>query len=264
MRALLIRGMITGLVAAAVGLLVAWIYGEPQVAHAIAFEESHAGAHEHGEEVVSRTVQRTAGLVTAMAVYGAAIGGLFSVVFAFAQGRLASVSGPLGARATAALVASLGFVAVVLVPALKYPPTPPAVGDPGTIGGRTSLYFGMVALGVLGTVAAVIVYGRLLPRLGTWNAATVAAVGFAVVVAGVFRLTPRPDAIPEGFPGTVLWDFRIASLGTQLALWATLGLLFGYLTERASGGAGRSLRTSPRLAAPGSTGSSYAERTHPG
>jgi predicted cobalt transporter CbtA len=224
--------MITGVVAAAGGLLVAWIYGEPQVAHAIAFEESHA-AHEHGAEVVSRTVQRTAGLITAMVVYGAAIGGLFSIAFAFAQGRLSSRSGPLGARATSAWVALLGFVAVILVPSLKYPPTPPAVGDPGTIGGRTALYFGMVALGVLGTVAAVIVYGRLLPRLGTWNAATVGAAGFVIVVAAVFRVTPRPDAIPEHFPGTVLWDFRIASLGVQVVLWSVLGLLFGYLTERA-------------------------------
>jgi predicted cobalt transporter CbtA len=234
MRSLLIRGMITGLAAAAAGLLIAWIHGEPQVAHAIAFEESRAEAsHDHGAEVVSRTVQQTAGLITAMAVYGAAIGGLFSIAFAFAQGRIGSRSGPLSPRATAGLVATLGFVAVVLVPFLKYPPTPPAVGDPGTIGGRTTLYFGMVALGVLGTVATAIVYGRLLPRLGTWNAATASAAGFAIVVAAVFRLTPHPDAVPEGFPGTVLWDFRIASLGVQVVLWATLGLLFGYLTERA-------------------------------
>ncbi|WP_344589690.1 CbtA family protein [Actinomadura vinacea] len=235
MRPLLVRGMIAGLVAAAAGLLVAWIYGEPQVANAISFEEAQAAA-EHGaaghaeeEEVVSRTVQQTVGLVTAMAVYGTAIGGLFSIAFAFAHGRI----GTLGARATSGLVALLGFTAVVLVPFLKYPPTPPAVGNPGTIGGRTALYFGMVALGVLATVAAVIVFGRLAARLGTWSAAIVSTAGFAAVVAVVFRLTPRPDAVAEGFPATVLWDFRIASLGVHVVLWATLGLLFGALTERA-------------------------------
>jgi predicted cobalt transporter CbtA len=253
MGTLLVRGMLAGLVAAAAGLVIAWIYGEPQVAHAIAFEESRAASHEHGEEVVGRTVQRTAGLITAMAFYGAAIGGLFAIAYAFAQGRIATSSGgTLGARATAALVALLGFAGVVLVPALKYPPTPPAVGDPATIGGRTVLYFGMVALGVLGTVAAVIVYGRLLPRLGAWNAATVTAAGFAIAVAVVFRLTPRPDtAVPEGFPGTVLWDFRVASLGVQVVLWATLGLLFGYLTERALQ---RGSNTqSPHISPPGGT-----------
>jgi predicted cobalt transporter CbtA len=231
MRSLLVRGMLAGLAAAALALVVAWLYGEPQVDQAIAVEEAKAAAaHEgHEPEVVSRTVQKTAGLITAIGVYGVALGGLFTIAFAFAYGRI----GPFGARATAALVALAGFVAVEVVPFLKYPPTPPAVGNPDTIGGRTALYFGMVALGILAVVAAVIVYHRLVSRLGVWNAAVATAAGFAVVMALVYRLTPTPDAIPEGFPATVLWDFRIASLGIRVVLWATLGLLFGALTERA-------------------------------
>ncbi|MFC6878813.1 MULTISPECIES: CbtA family protein [Actinomadura] len=231
MRSLLVRGMAVGLAAGALALLVAWLYGEPQVGHAIAFEEAKAhAAHEaHEAEVVSRTTQKTAGLITAMAVYGVALGGLFSIAFAFAYGRL----GALGARATAGLVALAGFVAVELVPFLKYPATPPAVGNPGTIGSRTTLYFGMTLLGILATTAAVIVCRRLVPRLGVWNASIATGAGFAVVVAAVYRITPKPDAIPEHFPATVLWDFRIASLGVQAVLWATLGLAFGYLTERA-------------------------------
>ncbi|MFI6520207.1 CbtA family protein [Spirillospora sp. NPDC050679] len=240
MRSLLVRGMLAGLAAAAVALAIAWIYGEPQVGHAIAFEESRAAAehahqaggaagHHAEEEVVGRTVQRTAGLITALGFYGVAVGGLFAIAFAFAYGRL----GALGARATAALVALAGFVAVVLVPFLKYPATPPAVGNPDTIGGRTALYFGMVALGILATAAAVIAGRRLAPRLGTWNASIVSTLGFAAALAVVYRLTPEPDAVADGFPATVLWDFRIASLGVQVALWATLGLLFGHLTERA-------------------------------
>lgn len=230
MRALLVRGMLAGLAAAALALVVAWLYGEPQVGHAIAFEEARAHAEHagHEPEAVSRGVQKTAGLITAMAVYGVALGGLFSIAFAFASGRL----GRLGARATAALVALAGFVAIELVPFLKYPATPPAVGNPATIGSRTALYFCMMALGVLATTAAVIVCRRLVPRLGAWNAITVTAVGHAVLLAVVYRLTPKPDAVPEHFPATVLWNFRIASLGVQLVLWATIGLLFGYLTER--------------------------------
>lgn len=230
MRALLVRGMLAGLAAAALALVVAWLYGEPQVGHAIAVEEARAHAEHtgHDPEVVGRTVQKTAGLITAMAVYGTALGGLFSIAFAFASGRL----GRLGTRATAALVALAGFVAIELVPFLKYPATPPAVGNPTTIGSRTALYFCMMALGVLATTAAVIVCRRLVPRLGAWNAITVTAVGYAVLLAVVYRLTPKPEAVPEHFPATVLWDFRLASLGVQLVLWSTIGLLFGYLTER--------------------------------
>ncbi|WP_329519830.1 CbtA family protein [Spirillospora sp. NBC_01491] len=231
MRSLLVRGMLAGLAAAAIALLIAWLYGEPQVGHAIAYEEAKAHtAHEgHEAEVVGRTMQRTGGLITAMAFYGVALGGLFSIAFAFAHGRL----GALGARATAGVVALAGFVAVELVPFLKYPATPPAVGDPETIGSRTALYFGMVLLGVLATTAAVIARHRLAPGLGGWNATIVTAVGFAVVIAVFYRITPKPDAVADGFPATVLWDFRVASFGVQLVLWATLGLLFGYLTERA-------------------------------
>ncbi|GAA2573572.1 CbtA family protein [Actinomadura fulvescens] len=247
MRTLLIRGMLAGVAAAALALMIAWIYGEPQVGHAISFEESRAAAHEHGEEVVSRTVQKTTGLITAMVFYGVAVGGLFAIAFAFAYGRI----GALGARATAALVALGGFVAIVGVPFLKYPPTPPAVGNPDTIGSRTALYFGMVALGVLATTAAVIVQRRLLPRLGTWNATIAATAGFAVVVAVVYRFTPKPDAVADGFPATVLWDFRMASLGIQVVLWATLGLLFGALTERSLDQ--RTSTQSPHISPPGGT-----------
>ena len=40
------------------------------------------------------------------------------------------------------------------------------------------------------------------------------------------------DEVAGGFPATLLWRFRLASLGTQAVLWTTLGLLFGALTER--------------------------------
>jgi hypothetical protein len=35
------------------------------------------------------------------------------------------------------------------------------------------------------------------------------------------------------FPAVVLWKFRMASLGAQFILWATLGVLFGASAERA-------------------------------
>ncbi|RMI46910.1 hypothetical protein EBO15_05505 [Actinomadura harenae] len=228
MRALLVRGMLVGIAGAALALVVAWIYGEPQVGAAISFEEAHAGHAGHEPEVVSRAVQKSAGLITAVGFYGVAIGGIFAIAFAFAYGRL----GALHARATAALVALLGFAAVEGVPFLKYPATPPAVGNPDTIGSRTALYFGMVAIGIATVVGAVIVCRRLVPRFGTWNAVTLSAVAFALVNAVLFQVTPKPDAIPEHFPAETLWDFRIASLGMQAVLWATLGLLFGWLTER--------------------------------
>ena len=38
--------------------------------------------------------------------------------------------------------------------------------------------------------------------------------------------------VPAAFPATALWRFRLASVGVQAVLWATLGIGFGALTER--------------------------------
>ena len=121
-RNLLVRGMLAGLIAAALALVFAWIFGEPQVGAAIALEENagHAGhaaeavatAASADPEPVSRGAQSTIGLATALGLYGVAIGGVFALVFAFAYGRL----GALGARATAALIGLGAFVTVELVP----------------------------------------------------------------------------------------------------------------------------------------------------
>jgi len=52
--------------------------------------------------------------------------------------------------------------------------------------------------------------------------------------------------VPADFPAVVLWKFRMASFGLQALMWATLGLLFGWLAERrlkpAPGRPARSLR----------------------
>src|SRR4051812_30284258 len=120
MRSLLVRGMLAGLAAALIAYVVAWFFGEPQVASAISFEEAKAAAAGEGAgpALVSRPIQETAGLLTGLVVYAVALGGFFSIAYAFAHGRL----GTLGARGTAALVAAAGLILVYVVPLLKYPP----------------------------------------------------------------------------------------------------------------------------------------------
>jgi predicted cobalt transporter CbtA len=230
-RTLLVRGMIVGAVAGVAAFLFAYLFGEGPITDAIAFEEAHAapaapGEHEH--ELVSRTVQSTAGLATASIVYGVALGGLFAIAVAVALGRI----GRLSARATAALVALAGFVGVALVPFLKYPANPPATGNADTLQQRTGLYFLMIVIGVAAVIGALVVSRSLQPRFGTWNAAILAVVGATVVVGAAIALLPAVNEVPDGFAPVLLWQFRLASLGTQAVTWATLGLLFGYLTER--------------------------------
>ncbi len=245
-RTLLIRGMLVGFLA---GLLVfgfARVFGEPQVDRAIAFEaamddarikaDAARGIHDVAEpELVSRPMQASYGLLTGVMVYGTAFGGLFALVFAFANGRLVA----LGPRAVSGLLGLLGFVAFYMVPNLKYPANPPSVGHPDTIGLRTELYVVMMALSIAAMVVAVMLCRRLALRYGAWSAATIAAASYIAAVAVAAWALPAINEVPGDFPAVVLWNFRTDSFGMQLLLWTTLGLGFGVLIGRADADRGR-------------------------
>jgi predicted cobalt transporter CbtA len=132
-----------------------------------------------------------------------------------------------------------------LVPFVAYPPNPPAVGHPDTIGMRTELYFIMLAISIIIAVAAVLVGRRLAARWGTWYAALSGIAGYLLVTITAIALLPTYSEVPADFPATVLYEFRMASLATQLSLWATIGLALGELLHR------RQNRTDLQLTAPG-------------
>ncbi|MER6563096.1 CbtA family protein [Streptomyces sp. NPDC001027] len=227
-RNLLVRGMLAGLAAGVLALVVAYFLGEPNVDSAIGFEESHAPAHEHEVELVSRSLQSTAGLATGVLVYGVALGGIAALAYCFALGRV----GRFTPRATALLLSGAALLTVYVVPFLKYPANPPAVGDHDTIAKRTTLYFLMMVLGVLLAVAAVIAGRRLAPRLGAWYATVVAVLGFTVVIGLAYAFLPSVNEVPTDFPAALLWRFRLSSLALQITMWAGFGLVFGELAER--------------------------------
>jgi predicted cobalt transporter CbtA len=230
-RNLLLRGMLAGVLAGILAVCFATVFGEPQIELAIGFEAlmKHAAGHPPELELVSRAVQRSFGLLAAGVASGAALGGIVAVVFAFTYQRI----GRLGPRALAALLGAAGFIAIVLVPQLKYPANPPSIGEPETIGVRTALYFEMMLIAVAALVLAVLLGRRLLTRLGGWNASLIATLGFICIVASVQFVLPDVNEVPEGFPAVVLWRFRLASLGTQFVLWASFSVIFGVLAERA-------------------------------
>lgn len=226
MRTLLVWGLLAGLLAGVLAFGFASVFGEPPVEAAITLEEQGAHDHEAGEEAppVSRDVQRTVGLAIATCAFAVALGGLVALAFAFAYGRI----GSLGPRATAFTVTAVGFVAVVLVPYVTYPPNPPAVGHAETIGDRTAAYFGMMAISVVLVIVAV-----YLARTG-WLAAVGAGIAYVVAVSVAAAVLPSFNEVPDDFPAQTLWDFRLASLGTQVVLWATIGIAFAALLQRAT------------------------------
>ena len=231
LRTLLICGLLAGLCGGLLAAGFARVVGEPPLDQAIAWEAAQsvpAGEEAHAD-VVSRAVQSSVGLTVGAVVYGIALGGLFALVFAGAYGRV-SRAGPLW---TAIGLAAAGLVVIYVVPYVKYPPNPPGIGDPATIGERSALYFGMVAISVLAAIAALRVRGGLVERFGGDGATLGAIATFLVVVVAAGLVMPGVSEVPSTFPATTLWSFRLGSLGTQMVMWATIGVVFAVGAQRA-------------------------------
>jgi predicted cobalt transporter CbtA len=226
-RGLLIRGMLAGLAAGVLAFFFGKILGEPHIEKAIAFEE--ATSPPSGEApLVSRGMQSTLGLLTATVVYATALGGIFALVFAAVYGRI----GKADARTTAAVLALAGFTVIFLVPFTKYPSNPPAVGNDDTIGYRTKIYFVMIAISVFAAIAALRLGRDFVRRLGPFSGVLAAVGAFIALVAAGELIMPSLDEIPKNFPASVIWHFRLATLGIQTVIWATLGLGFGAAAQR--------------------------------
>ncbi|GAA4717688.1 CbtA family protein [Nocardioides conyzicola] len=240
-RALLVRGLLVGLLAGFATFLVAYEVGEPHVQTAIALEEAGSAAdaphaedatagHTHEEDgtVVSRHDQRTWGLLTGTLVVGTALGGIVALLAAAAVGRLGRMT-PGQSTATVALI---GFVSFALVPFLKYPATPPAVGNGETIGDRTSWYFAFMLISLAFAALSTLLAVRVAENSGAY-AGVLSGVGLyvvAMVVAG--QLLPTVNEIGD-FPADVLWYFRRASLITFATMWAVIGIgLTGLIGRR--------------------------------
>ena len=263
---LIARGLLSGALAGLVAYVFARIFAEPQIQKAIDYESARdaaqaaldkaAGLHPEVEhaEVFTRTVQADVGLGVGLILFGAAMGLLVAVVYALCLGR----TGGLRPRPLALLVAGAGFVALYLVPFVKYPANPPSIGHAETIRERTSLYLVMIAAGVVFLVGAVLLGRWLAARLGNWTATLIAAGAFVVAVGVVMLLlpalgdlsynkahfprssseTPQPLRAPDGtivfpgFPADVLFYFRMYSVGAQALMWTVIGLVFAPLAER--------------------------------
>jgi hypothetical protein len=260
------RGLLAGALAGLVAFCFARIFAEPVIAKAIAYENGRDAAQAAlnraaglpvdpaGPDLFSRTVQSNIGIGVGLIGFGAAMGALYSVVYLLCLGRVGKVQ----PKVLALLVAGAGLAGIYLVPYLKYPANPPAIGHPETIKPRAALYLTMVVCSVAFILVAVWLGRRLAPRFGTWNAALLSGLGFAAAIGVVMAIlpslgelsanvhayghhateTPLPLTDPKGnivypgFPADTLFSFRFYSICNQVILWGTLGLAFGPMAER--------------------------------
>ncbi|WP_028933885.1 CbtA family protein [Pseudonocardia spinosispora] len=268
-RALVLRGVGAGALAGLIAFLFARIFAEPVIQAAIDYEGARDEAQqalnkaaglpveEAGPELFSRAVQGNLGIGLGMVLFGAGVGALFAVAFCLAWGR----TGALKPRSLVMLTSLGCFTTLYLVPFVKYPANPPAIGHEDTISDRAGLYLVMVVGSVVASLIALWAGQRLAERLGNWNA-TLAGIGVFIVLSGLLMAvlpslgqlqvnidqygnlateTPQPLRNPEGaivFPGfdpDALYSFRLYSLAAQALLWTVLGLVFAPLADRVLG-----------------------------
>lgn len=264
-RALIVRGLLCGAVAGLLMFVFARIFSEPQIQKAIDYESGRdaaqalldkaAGlpAETAQPDIFSRTIQADVGMGVGMIAFGIAMGALFAVVYTVCLGRV----GNLAPRSLAVLVAAAGFLGIYLVPFLKYPANPPAIGHADTIRQRSVLYLIMVLFSLLFLALVVWLGQRLKPRFGNWNASLLAAAVFIAATGLAMALlpsfgelagnetyghfateTPQPltnssgAIVYPGFPADVLFDFRLYSVAGQVVLWSAIGLMFAPLAHR--------------------------------
>jgi predicted cobalt transporter CbtA len=226
---ILLRGLLAGLIAGVLAGGFAFLFGEPTIDAAIAVEHATAAAHDHGgEPAVGRTAQK-GGLILATTLYGVAMGGLLATGYTLLRRRLRTTD---DGRAALGLAAA-ALLGAVLVPFGKYPPNPPAVGNPATIDQRTLSYLAILVIGLVAVWAAVVAFRAPPARAAEWVRATAAAGAFTAVVTTGYAMLPHVDEVPATFPPSLLYTFRITSLGTQVVLWTVLGLAFAALLTRA-------------------------------
>ncbi len=220
---------LVGVGAGLASALLLSVTGEPLVRQAIAIEAARSAAPAVAEpELVSRAAQSGPGLFAALGLIGA----VFGVLLALTSWGLRRAQPDPFRRSVWAGV--LLFGSITLLPWLKYPPNPPAVGDPDTIVRRQALYVSLIALSLALGLLGVALAGRL-RRAGWPEPRRVAVVAFAGALAVGLALAALPAAPdPVTVPATLIWRFRLSSLGGNAVLWAVLSVGFGLLAAEGS------------------------------
>ena len=266
----ILRGAISGFLAGIIGFVFAKIFAEPYINKAINYESGRDAAiaavvkaegitlSPDGPEYFSRTVQSTWGLATGIIAFSTAMGALVAVAYLVLHGRF-----NIRPRTLVLIITGFGFLAVYLVPFVKYPANPPSIGHTFTIATRTALYLTMVGCSLLFLILAAVLGRRLQSRFGTFNATLIAGAAFIVAISIVIGLlpslghlaankrvdgsigygpsatetplpvtNPRGQIVYPGFPADVLWKFRFYSLLAQMIVWGAIGLIFSALLGR--------------------------------
>ena len=218
---IILRGALSGVIAGILGFAFARVFAEPVIDKAIAYESRRddvlaalnkaAGrvVAPDGPEIFSRTIQSTIGIATGIIVFSAAMGALVAVAYLVLHGRFR-----IRPRNLAWMIAGFGFLGVYLLPSVKYPANPPAIGHTFTITTRGQLYLSVVACSLILLGLAACLARKLAPRFGLLGAVLIAAVAFLVVYGVVIGLLPSLGDLPGNVAASSQFGYARAATET--------------------------------------------------
>jgi hypothetical protein len=243
-----IRYLVPGAVAGVAVFAFSRVMIEPLIGAAVDYEgaREHAesllagGDHEHGHELFTRAVQENVGAAVGVVVFGIVMGVLFAVAYTVIRTVLERGGFRPDPTGLALLLSAGMFVAIVVMPSLKYPANPPTVGLEDTVGARSSSFLTITVISVVAAciaVAAALAWSR---RWGPWRATALAVGGYVAVILCAMALLPSFHEVPgplsgpnglvlDGFPAELLAEFRLYSLVNQALMWLVIGATWACL-----------------------------------
>jgi predicted cobalt transporter CbtA len=223
----LLAGAIAGTILGAINQVAV----EPYINHAVELEMQNTNQSSqiiNPAEFTAYRLWQRGGEIVAGTILGLSIGSLFGIVFAYTH---SSVPGSNNKK-KALIVAGIMWFVLFLIPALKYPANPPAVGDPETIYYRQSLYVAFLAISGFSALGLAFLY-RKMGALNIKKAIIPAA--YAAIISGAYLAMPaNPD--PINAPMDLLMGFRITSAITISMFWGLLGVIFGTFWDKLNPG----------------------------
>jgi predicted cobalt transporter CbtA len=231
----LLAGAIAGTILGAINQVVV----EPYIDHAIELEMLQQNTTAQSGQVITNPAEFAAyrfwqkgGEIIAGTILGLSIGSLYGIVFAYTRGSISGTNN----KKKALIVASIMWFVLFLMPALKYPPNPPAVGNPETIYYRQSLYVAFLAISGFSALGLAFLYRKMMVASSNntkKKAIIIPSAVYAAIMAGAYLAMPaNPD--PINAPIDLVIGFRITSAITISMFWAVLGVIFGALWDKAN------------------------------
>lgn len=224
----LFSGVIAGIVLGLINQAVV----EPFIDRAISIETQRHVARGESIDTAQQSQYRVwqkGGEVVAAAMYGVSLSALFGIVFVYSRRSLPGFTN----KKKALFLAAIMFFVIFLIPALKYPANPPAVGNPSTIYYREMLYVGFIAVSGFSALALALSYRKLKTYLSekkTTVLLTVSLIYAIIMISAYLAFPPNPDKVT--IPMNLIISFRIASVCSIGIFWGVLGMIVGLFWDK--------------------------------